>query len=181
MKVTPLRLDGVKLITVDRYEDDRGCFADHWHAEKFKEITGDFVFKQDSFVISNRNVIRGLHYQLPPHDQGKIVRCIRGHIMDVVVDIRKSSKTFGEHLTINLVAEHHDMLWIPPGFAHGYQVMGDRADVLYKMTEVHTPEYERTILWNDKDLSIPWKDAKKPILSTKDRLGTPFKSAEVFE
>jgi dTDP-4-dehydrorhamnose 3,5-epimerase len=183
MKVYPLSFDGVKLITVDRYEDQRGTFSDHWHDIKHKEIFGDVTFKQDSYVISNRGVIRGLHYQIPPHDQGKLVRCIRGSIQDVVVDLRKSSATFGHWLQVRLDGDirHQDMLWIPPGLAHGYCVLGDRADVLYKMTQVHNPEHERTLLWNDKDLDIPWEKAKIPVLSDKDKKGTPFKEADVFD
>ena len=183
MKAYPLALEGVKLITVDRYEDARGCFSDHWHQDKFKEVLGNQEFKQDSYVISHRGVIRGLHYQLPPHDQGKLVRCLLGSIQDVVVDLRKSSTTFGQWLQIKLdgTTRHYDMLWIPPGFAHGYCVLGDRADVLYKMTKVHNPEHERTLLWNDKDLDIPWEKTKHPILSIKDKEGTPLKDADVFE
>lgn len=183
MKVYPLALEGVKLITVDRYEDARGCFSDHWHEEKFKDITGDYTFKQDSYVISHRGVIRGLHYQLPPHQQGKLVRCVAGSIQDVVVDIRKSSPTFGKWLLVRLDGNirHQDMLWIPPGFAHGYAVLGNRADVLYKMTEVHTPEYERTILWNDEDLDIPWEKVTHSNVSEKDKQGIPLKEAEVFD
>ncbi len=183
MKVYPLSFDGVKLITVDRYEDQRGTFSDHWHEIKHKEIFGDVTFKQDSYVISNRGVIRGLHYQIPPHDQGKLVRCIRGSIQDVVVDLRKSSETFGHWLQVRLDGDirHQDMLWIPPGLAHGYCVLGDRADVLYKMTQVHDVEHERTLLWNDKDLDIPWEKARVPILSDKDKKGTPFKQADLFD
>lgn len=183
MKVYPLALEGIKLITVDRFEDERGVFSDHWHKIKHKEIFGDHVFCQDSYVISNRSVLRGLHYQLPPYEQGKLVRCIRGSIQDVIVDIRKSSKTFGKWLDIKLDGDnyHQDMLWIPPGFAHGYCVLGDRADVLYKMTQVHTPEYERTILWSDLDLNITWQKSKRPILSLKDKEGIPLKEAEVFD
>ncbi len=183
MKVCPLHLDGLKLITVDRYEDERGTFSDHWHEVKHKKIFGDHTFCQDSYVISNRNVLRGLHYQLPPHQQGKLVRCIRGEIQDVVVDIRKSSETFGQWLNVYLNGDKrpYDMLWIPPGFAHGYCVLGDRADVLYKITQVHNPEYERTLLWSDEDLNISWKKFKNPILSIKDKHGTPLKKAEVFD
>lgn len=183
MKTYPLALEGVKLITVDRYEDARGCFSDHWHEEKFKDAIGDQTFKQDSYVISHRGVIRGLHYQLPPHDQGKLVRCLYGAIQDVVVDLRKSSSTFGEWLQVRLdgANRHYDMLWIPPGFAHGYCVLGARADVLYKMTAAHNPEHERTLKWDDKDLNIPWEKTKKPILSDKDKQGIPLKDADVFD
>lgn len=190
MKTYPLALEGLKLITVDRYEDERGCFSDHWHEEKFKEVTCHSIFKQDSYVRSNRGVVRGLHYQVAPYQQGKLVRCIYGKIQDVIVDLRKSSKTFGQWTQVYLDGEsrHYEMLWIPPGFAHGYCVIGDRADVLYKMTEIHSPEHERTLLWNDPDLAIPWEQSnkipwnktQKPILSFKDETGIPFKDAEVF-
>lgn len=182
MKVYPLSFDGVKLITVDRYEDHRGTFSDHWHDTKHKEIFNGFTFKQDSYVISHKGVIRGLHYQVPPFDQGKLVRCIRGSIQDVVVDLRKSSSTFGHWSEVQLNGDlrHQDMLWIPPGFAHGYCVLGNRADVLYKMTNVHDIEHERTLLWSDKNLNINWQ-TKNPNLSFKDKNGTPFKTAEVFD
>jgi len=181
MKITPLSIEGVKLITVDRYEDQRGCFSDHWHEEKFKEITGDVVFRQDSFVTSTRGVVRGLHYQLPPYEQYKLVRCVEGAVQDVIVDLRKSSKTFGTWINVKLVAEHHDMVWIPPGCAHGYAVLGGRANILYKMTQIHNPEHERTLLWNDPTLDIKWECGKRPILSTKDKEGIPFKDIDLFE
>lgn len=181
MKVTPLSLEGVKHISVDRYEDSRGCFSDHWHAEKFKEITGNLQFKQDSYVTSYPRVVRGLHYQVGEKAQGKLVRCVRGRIQDVVVDLRRSSKTFGEWLNIYLDSNHHDMIWIPPGFAHGYSTLNNEADVLYKMTELHSPEHERTLLWNDPDLAIPWDAPQKPILSFKDSNGTLLKESEIFD
>ena len=190
MKAYPLALEGLKLITVDRHEDNRGCFSDHWHEEKFKDLTGNYTFKQDSYVRSNRGVVRGLHYQVPPYEQGKLVRCIQGKIQDIVVDLRKSSKTFGKWVQVNLDGDsrHYEMLWIPPGFAHGYCVLGDKADVLYKMTQVHSIEHERTLLWNDEDLAIPWEHnnkipwnkTQKPITSLKDENGIPFKQVEVF-
>ena len=181
MKVTPLALDGIKLISVDRYEDPRGSFTDHWHVEKFKDITGNFEFKQDCFVTSRDRVVRGLHYQVGEKEQGKLVRCVRGSIQDVIVDLRKSSKTFGQWINVYLSAEHHDMVWIPPGFAHGYSTLYADADVLYKMTEVHSQKHERTLLWNDPDLSIKWEAPKKPTLSIKDQQGTLFCNAELFE
>lgn len=181
MKVTPLSLEGVKHISVDRYEDSRGCFSDHWHAEKFKEITGNLEFKQDSYVTSYPKVVRGLHYQVGEKIQGKLVRCVRGRIQDVIVDLRRSSKTFGKWINIYLDSSHHDMVWIPPGLAHGYSTVNNEADVLYKMTELHSPEHERTLLWNDPDLAISWDAPKKPILSFKDSNGTLLKESEVFD
>jgi len=181
MKVTPLALEGVKLISVDRYEDARGVFSDHWHLEKFKEIIDDLEFKQDCFVTSCGRVVRGLHYQVGEKAQGKLVRCVRGRIQDVVVDLRKSSPTFGKWINVYLKADHHDVLWIPPGFAHGYSTLYDDADVLYKMTELHSPEHERTLLWNDKELGIKWECPEKPTISTKDQYGIPFHKAEVFD
>lgn len=181
MKVTPLALEGVKLISVDRYEDSRGCFSDHWHIEKFKEITDGLEFKQDCYVTSYPKVVRGLHYQVGEKEQGKLVRCVRGRIQDVIVDLRKSSKTFGQWINVYLSGDHHEMVWIPPGFAHGYSTLDNDADVLYKMTEVHSPDHERTLLWNDPDLSIKWDAPKKPILSFKDSQGTPFKECDLFD
>lgn len=181
MKVTPLALEGVKLISVDRYEDSRGCFSDHWHIEKFKEITDGLEFKQDSYVTSYPKVVRGLHYQVGEKAQGKLVRCIHGRIQDVIVDLRKSSKTFGQWINVYLSGDHHEMVWIPPGFAHGYSTLDNDADVLYKMTEVHSPDHERTLLWNDPDLGIKWDAPKKPILSFKDSEGTPLKECDLFD
>lgn len=180
MKVTPLALEGVKLISVDRYEDSRGCFSDHWHIDKFKEITDGLEFKQDSFVTSYGKVVRGLHYQVGEKKQGKLVRCLRGRIQDVIVDLRKSSKTFGQWINVYLDASNHDMVWIPPGFAHGYSTLDNDADVLYKMTEVHSPEHERTLLWNDPDLKVVWDAPKKPIISDKDSDGVLFKQCDLF-
>ena len=180
MKVTPLALEGVKLISVDRYEDFRGCFSDHWHDEKFKEITNGLIFKQDSYVTSYPKVIRGLHYQVGEKTQGKLVRCVHGRIQDVIVDLRRSSKTFGNWINVYLDASHHDMVWIPPGFAHGYSTLNNDANVLYKMTETHSPEHERTLLWNDKDIGITWDAPKNPIISFKDKEGIPFEKTELF-
>lgn len=181
MKVTPLSLEGVKLISVDRYEDSRGCFSDHWHIEKFKEITDGLEFKQDCLVTSYSKVVRGLHYQVGEKAQGKLVRCIHGRIQDVIVDLRKSSKTFSQWINVYLSGDHHEMVWIPPGFAHGYSTLDNDADVLYKMTEVHSPDHERTLLWNDPDIKINWDTVKKPILSDKDADGTLFKKCDLFD
>jgi dTDP-4-dehydrorhamnose 3,5-epimerase len=182
MEVKSLPLPGTTLIKVDCFNDERGFFSDHWHKTKHQKIFEGFTFVQDSYVASKQGVIRGLHYQLPPFDQGKLVRCIRGKIQDVVVDIRKSSPTFGQSITVELNGDknHSLMIWIPPGFAHGYSVLTKRADVLYKMTQAHNPEYERTLLWSDVDLNISWKKSQNPILSPKDQFGVPFKQAQVF-
>ncbi|MFZ3018543.1 MAG: dTDP-4-dehydrorhamnose 3,5-epimerase [Gallionella sp.] len=174
-------LPGVILIEPKVFGDERGFFFESFNKRKFAELTGvTDEFVQDNHSKSARHVLRGLHYQIR-HPQGKLVRVVAGEVWDVAVDIRKSSPTFGQWVGTSLSAENKRMLWIPPGFAHGFVVLSESAEFLYKTTDYWAPEYERSILWDDIDLAIDWRlDGAVPLVSGKDRGGTPFKQAEYF-
>ena len=168
MKVTRLELDGLVLIELAAYPDERGFFIERYHAGKFREHGLPTEFVQDNHSRSKPRVIRALHYQADP-PQGKLVGVLRGCILDVAVDIRSDSPTFGRHVAIELSGENARLLWIPPGFAHGFCVLGDEhADVLYKVTAPYNPATEGGILWNDPELKITWP-VDNPILSAKDQ------------
>jgi dTDP-4-dehydrorhamnose 3,5-epimerase len=169
------------LITEPRvFEDSRGFFCESYNEKVFSEKLGINVhFVQDNHSRSTKNVLRGLHYQIQ-QPQGKLVRVVVGSIFDVAVDIRKSSPTFGQWVSCILSAENKQQLWIPPGFAHGFCVISENAEVLYKTTDYYAPQHERCILWNDSDLGISWPITEEPIVSAKDQVGQPFKTAEVF-
>ncbi|MEW5942695.1 MAG: dTDP-4-dehydrorhamnose 3,5-epimerase [Pseudomonadota bacterium] len=180
MNVVTTALPGVLILEPKVFGDDRGFFYESYNRKVLAEkagITADFV--QDNHSRSARNVLRGLHYQIR-QPQGKLVRVVAGEVFDVVVDIRKSSPTFGKPLGINLSAENKRMLWIPPGFAHGFLVLSDYAEFLYKTTDYWAPEHERCIIWNDPVLNIDWPLAGAPVLSAKDQAGLPLSEAEVF-
>lgn len=166
MKFTRSKLPEVILIEPNSFSDDRGFFSETYHIDKFREggITETFV--QDNHVFSKKNVLRGLHFQVN-HPQGKCVRCINGEIFDVAVDIRSNSPTFGEWVGVYLSSENRRQLYIPPGFAHGYCVLSDISEVLYKCTDVYHPNDEMGIIWNDPRLNIDWP-IENPILSEKD-------------
>jgi dTDP-4-dehydrorhamnose 3,5-epimerase len=171
----------VLLIEPKVFEDDRGFFFESYNHQKFTEQVGENItFVQDNHSLSKKNVLRGLHYQLIK-PQGKLVRVVTGSIFDVAVDIRKSSPSFGKWVGYELSAENKRQLWIPPGFAHGFLVLSEIAEVLYKTTDYYFPQGDRTIVWNDPDLGIQWSLNSPPILSSKDALGKLFKAAEVFE
>jgi dTDP-4-dehydrorhamnose 3,5-epimerase len=181
MQIQPTNIPDVWLIEPRVFRDDRGFFKETYRAAAFAEagITAPFV--QDNHSGSQQGILRGLHYQLR-HAQGKLLWVLAGEIYDVAVDVRRGSPTFGKWVSVNLTAESHQQLWIPPGFAHGFYVVSDWAEVVYKVTEVYAPEWERTILWNDPDLNIPWPIVEgKLILSAKDQKGKPLKEAEVYE
>ena len=181
MKLVETGLPGVLIIEPKVFGDERGFFYESFNRRWFVEKTGisaDFV--QDNHSRSARNVLRGLHYQIQ-HAQGKLVRVSVGEVFDVVVDIRKSSPTFGRHAAFTLSADNKRMVWVPPGFAHGFLVLSDFAEFLYKTTDYWFPDFERTIVWNDPDLGIPWPLANEPQLSAKDKLGTRLKDAEFFD
>lgn len=162
------------------FGDERGFFYESFNARRFAELTGvDVEFVQDNHSKSSRNVLRGLHYQIQ-QAQGKLVRATAGHVYDVVVDIRKSSPTFGKWVGVDLSAENKRQLWVPAGFAHGFVVLSESAEFLYKTTDYWAPEFERSILWNDPALGIDWKFAGEPQLSAKDKVGTLLANAEVF-
>jgi dTDP-4-dehydrorhamnose 3,5-epimerase len=180
MQVTQTAIPDVLVIEARVFGDDRGFFLESYNEKTFREkagITEHFV--QDNHSRSAKNVLRGLHYQIQ-QSQGKLVRVIVGAVFDVAVDLRKSSQTFGQWVGIHLSAENKQQLWIPAGFAHGFVVLTDATEVLYKTTDYYAPQYERTILWNDPDLAIAWPIQVQPILSAKDQVGKLFRDAEVY-
>ncbi|MEC4891408.1 MAG: dTDP-4-dehydrorhamnose 3,5-epimerase [Oscillatoria sp. PMC 1051.18] len=180
MKVIPTEIPEILIIEPQIFGDDRGFFYESYNQKVFAEkigISPEFV--QDNHSRSRQNVLRGLHYQIQ-QPQGKLIRAVIGEIFDVAVDIRQSSPTFGQSISCILSAENKRQLWIPPGFAHGFLVISEIAEVLYKTTEYYAPEHERTILWNDPDLAINWSLSDSPIISTKDQAGQQFKNAELY-
>ena len=180
MKVIPTEIPDVLIIEPQVYGDDRGFFLESFNQKDFREKTGvNTTFVQDNHSMSLKNVLRGLHYQIP-NPQGKLVRVVNGSVFDVAVDARQSSPTFGQWVGCVLSAENKRIFWVPEGFAHGFLVLSDRAEFLYKTTNYYYPQYEKTILWNDADLGIDWPLQTPPILSPKDQAGQPFKSVEVF-
>ena len=180
MKVSATELAGVKLIEPKVFGDDRGFFIESWNARTFAEAGIDAAFVQDNHSRSRKGVLRGLHYQIQ-HAQGKLVRCVSGEVFDVVVDLRRSSPTFGRTTALTLSAQNQRMLWVPPGFAHGFLVLSEYADFLYKTTDYWYPEHERTLLWNDAALAIAWPLAGAPTLTAKDAAGTPLAAAQAYD
>jgi dTDP-4-dehydrorhamnose 3,5-epimerase len=180
MKVQPTQIAGVLIVEPDVFGDDRGFFLESFNERAMREIGIDAHFVQDNHSRSQRNVLRGLHYQVR-QPQGKLVRVVRGTVFDVAVDIRRNSATFGKWVGAELSAENKRMFWMPPGMAHGFIVLSDSADFFYKATDYYAPQFECTILWNDPDLGIAWPLVGEPVLSAKDAAGLPFREAEVFE
>ena len=175
MNVRHLDIPEVLLFEPKVFGDERGCFFESFNKRQFEEVIGQSInFVQDNHSISALGVVRGLHYQLPPYEQGKLVRVVSGEIFDVAVDIRQSSPTLGRWVCVNLSAENRRMLWIPPGFAHGFMALTNNAEVVYKVTEFYEPKAERTILWSDSELNISWPTHCKPVLSFKDKSGEDF-------
>jgi len=181
MQALPTSLSGVFILEPKVFGDTRGFFYESFNARRFAELTGITTpFVQDNHSKSARHVLRGLHYQIR-QAQGKLVRAVAGEVLDVAVDIRRSSPTFGQVETVILSAENKRMLWIPPGFAHGFVVLSESAEFLYKTTDYWAPEHERCILWNDPQLAIDWQlNGATPLLSGKDQAGKLLKDAEVF-
>lgn len=180
MDVIQTTIPDVLIIEPKVFGDERGFFLESFNQKTFEQKTGVATqFVQDNHSRSAKNVLRGLHYQIE-QTQGKLVRVALGEVYDVAVDIRKSSSTFGQWTGCLLSEANKRQLWIPPGFAHGFVVLSDTADFLYKTTDYYAPEHERTILWNDPQLNIDWKTKGEPILSAKDRAGVPLEQAEVF-
>jgi len=180
MQTVATELPGVLLLEPRVFGDARGFFFESYNRRTFHKATGvDVEFVQDNHSRSAKNVLRGLHYQIQ-HAQGKLVRVIEGEVWDVAVDLRRGSPTFGKWASFTLSAQSKRMAWIPPGFAHGFLVVSDTADVLYKATDYYAPEHERTLLWSDPALGIRWPLAGAPVLADKDRRGTPLSAAEVF-
>jgi len=181
MKVTPLSIPDVLLIEPKIYEDDRGFFFESFREDIFKKETLlNVSFVQDNHSKSTTGVLRGLHYQLPPHAQGKLVRVIQGEVLDVAVDIRKSSPTCGQYIAEILSSDNKKQLYIPEGFAHGFLTLSESAEFLYKTTNYYHSQYERLIIYNDNTLNINWNSDQKLYLSSKDNLGSIFLNAEVF-
>jgi dTDP-4-dehydrorhamnose 3,5-epimerase len=182
LKVTRTTIPDVLVLEPKVYGDERGTFLERYNKRAFLDATGvDVEFVQDNHSRSVRNVLRGLHYQVR-QPQGKLVWAVVGEIFDVAVDLRRSSPTFGKWAAFELSARSGQMAWIPPGFAHGFLVITDAAEVLYKTTDYYAPDCERTLLWNDPRLGIPWplKAGVQPLLAEKDREGTPFDALESF-
>lgn len=180
MKKIDTTLDGVVVIEPKVFGDSRGFFLESYSERSMGDLGIHERFVQDNHSCSDRNVVRGLHYQIQ-HAQGKLIRVVEGEIRDVVLDLRRSSRTFGKWEAIALSGENKRMLWIPAGFAHGFRVVSDRTHVLYKATDFYAPEFERTLAWNDQDLAIDWQLDGEAILSPKDQRGLPFSEAEKFD
>jgi dTDP-4-dehydrorhamnose 3,5-epimerase len=181
MQAIKTSLDGVLVLEPKVFGDARGFFMETYNTRVFGELTGcRKPFVQDNHSRSARGVLRGLHYQLPPKAQDKLVRVIAGEILDVAVDLRRGSKTFGKWEAVRLSAESKRELWVPTGFAHGFAVLSEVAEVIYKVTEYWSPEHERCIRWDDADLAIDWTLAAAPSLSARDQASGSFKSADYF-
>ena len=181
MEVIPLSIPDVLLIKPHVFEDIRGFFFESFREDVFgKETSLNVSFVQDNHSKSSRGVLRGLHYQLPPHAQGKLVRVIEGEVLDIAVDIRESSPTCGQYIAEILSGDNKKQLYIPEGFAHGFLTLSDTSEYLYKTTDFYHPESERCILWNDNTLNINWPKDMNIQLSQKDLLGQSFKSSELF-
>ena len=181
MNAIPLKIPDIILFEPRVFGDDRGFFFESFNQNNFKDITGiTTTFVQDNHSKSTKDVLRGLHYQLPPKEQGKLIRAIQGEIFDVVVDIRKDSPTYGQWLGEVLSAGNKKQLWIPPGFAHGFLTLSETAEILYKTTDFYAPESERCIAWNDPEIGIDWPINREPLLSNKDRNGSSLEQSEHF-
>lgn len=182
MKATPTAIPEVMVIEPKVFGDTRGFFYESFNQRIFNQATGtNFEFVQDNYSRSSKGVLRGLHYQLTPHAQGKLVRVVRGSVWDVAVDIRKSSPTFGQWVAQELTEFSYKQFWIPPGFAHGFVVLSDTADFLYKTTNYYAPQSDRGVAWNDPDIAIQWPDLGMDfLLSDKDQKQPSLRNAEVF-
>ncbi len=179
MRVTPTALSDVLLIEPEIFGDARGFFFESWNRRMLAAAGVEAEFVQDNHSRSHRGVLRGLHYQIE-HAQAKLVRVIAGEVFDVAVDLRRSSPTFGRHVAVGLSAENRRMLYIPTGFAHGFLVVSDAAEFLYKTTDYWYREHERTLLWNDPALRIVWPDGIVPTLAPKDAAGVPLAAADTY-
>lgn len=180
MKAIPTAIAEVLVIEPAVFGDARGAFFESWNRRAFSKLAGrDVDFVQDNHSVSARGVLRGLHYQLR-QPQGKLVRVVAGEVFDVAVDLRRSSPTFGRWVGETLSAQNRRMMWVPEGFAHGFLVLSDVAEFLYKTTAYYAPEHERTLLWNDPAIGVTWPLDGAPVLKPKDAAGTPLASAETF-
>lgn len=182
MQITPTKIPDVLIIEPRVFQDERGFFLESFSQRAFDKAVGvHYDFVQDNHSSSGANILRGLHYQIK-HAQGKLVRAVVGSIYDVAVDLRQGSPTFGKSVGKILSAENKKQLWIPPGFAHGFYVLSERADVLYKATDFYSPEDERCLIWNDPELKIGWPTAgQTPVLSSKDAVADSLAEADLFD
>jgi dTDP-4-dehydrorhamnose 3,5-epimerase len=181
MQIIKTDIPDLLIIEPKVFGDERGFFMENWNRQAFADAGLDLTFVQDNHSRSQQGILRGLHYQIK-RPQGKLVRVTLGSVFDVAVDLRQSSPTFGQWLGLELSENNHRMLWVPPGFAHGFYVTSPVADFMYKCTDIYAPQYERTIRWDDKTLAIDWPlvEGMHPLLSEKDADGMAFKDAEVF-
>jgi dTDP-4-dehydrorhamnose 3,5-epimerase len=180
LRATPAEIPQVLIIEPKVFGDQRGFFFESFNQEAFNQVTGlNAHFVQDNHSRSAKGVLRGLHYQIQ-QPQGKLVRVVSGDVLDVAVDIRRSSPTYGQAVTVLLSGENHRQLWVPPGFAHGFVVLSETADFLYKTTDYYAPAFERCILWNDPAIGIDWQLTEQPKLSGKDAVGLLLSEADVF-
>lgn len=173
MKVIHTDIKDLLLFEPRIFEDERGSFFESFHQEQFEAAAGQHIFVQDNQSVSRAGVVRGLHYQEPPHAQGKLVRVVKGAVLDVAVDIRKNSPTYGQHVAVELSESNRLQFWIPPGFAHGFAVLEEGTVFAYKCTAFYNKDSDRVLLWNDSALKIDWK-INEPLLSEKDKSGVPF-------
>jgi dTDP-4-dehydrorhamnose 3,5-epimerase len=181
MKVVPTAIPDVLIFEPRVFGDERGFFLESWNAREFDNAVGAKVqFVQDNHSRSRHGILRGLHYQIK-QPQGKLVRVARGRVFDAVVDLRKSSATFGRWVGAELSEDNYRQFWIPAGFAHGFLVLSESADFIYKTTDYYAPEHERCLIWNDPAVGIDWPANEEPILSAKDRTGLPLHDVEVFQ
>ena len=181
MKVIETGIEGLLVLEPKVFGDARGFFMESFNARTFAEVTGlELDFVQDNHSRSGRGVLRGLHYQVR-QPQGKLVRVSQGSVFDVAVDLRRSSPTFGRWYGVELSGENHRQFWVPAGFAHGFYVLSESADFLYKTTDYYAPEHERSLAWNDPTVGVQWPLAGEPLLSAKDVAGKPLGECEVFE
>ena len=181
MKVIDTNIPDVKIIEPQVFGDHRGFFLETWNEAAFAKAGLPLRFVQDNHSRSAKGILRGLHYQLV-NPQGKLVRCLQGSVFDVAVDMRRSSSTFGVSVGVELSAENHRMLWVPPGFAHGFLVLSEFADFVYKCTDLYNPEHERSLLWSDPVLGINWplEQGQQPVLAAKDAAGKRFVDSDTF-
>jgi dTDP-4-dehydrorhamnose 3,5-epimerase len=180
VKLIRTEIPDVLILEPSVFGDERGFFLESYNKRALREAAGlDVEFVQDNHSSSKRGVLRGLHYQVR-QPQGKLVRVIAGEVFDVAVDLRRSSPTFGKSVTFNLDSRSKRMAWIPPGFAHGFLVLSDQTEFVYKTTDYYAPQHERTLLWNDPRLEIRWPLQGEPILAERDRRGTTLTAAETF-
>ena len=169
-------LEGVIIFETEVFRDERGYFMEFYNEKRFNHnVLENFSFKQDNISCSKKNVLRGLHFQAPPYEQGKLIQVLNGRVLDVIVDLRRGTKSFGKHMKIELSSDNHKQLWVPPGFAHGFLTLEDDTLFSYKCTNHYSKNHEMDLLWNDENLNIDW-GIENPIISEKDKVATKFEN-----